>query len=60
MDLEESRLCRSDFLNDDVGFSPGDDRHGDQDEHQQQHNYDDMILLRLMAAVFGHLRRLLW
>ena len=31
----------SDFLNDDVGFSPVDDQHGDQEEHRQQHNYDD-------------------
>ena len=32
----------SDFLNDDIGFSPVDDQqHGDQEEHQQRHNYDD-------------------
>ena len=32
----------SDFLNDDVGFSPVDDQqHGDQEQHRQQHNYDD-------------------
>ena len=34
----------SDFLNDDVGFSLGDDRHDDQEEHQQQHNYDDTTI----------------
>ena len=31
----------SDFLNDDVGFSPVDGHHGDEEEHRQQHNYDD-------------------
>ena len=31
-------------MNDDVGFSPVDDRHGDQEEHQQHHNYDDTTI----------------